>query len=589
MTLWLILGVITLLSVAVLLRPLLRSTKAMPSREAYDLEVYRDQLAEVGREEARGILTPADARAAEREIARRLLAVAPEDRPAESAAASEPGRAAPRWAVLGLAIAMPLTALGLYFVVGNPGAPGVPFASRSQATQSGDMPEIDVALPRLEARLKAKPDDLDGWTLLGRSYGSLGRYADAIDAYSHALSLSKNRPDVVAAYAESKVLQAGGVVNAETRKLFEDVRAKDPQSVPARYYLGLVKVQDGDAEAGLRDWLAIQADATPDAAWLPGLHGEIERVAQEFKIDLAKLVPPGTKLVPPMAASLDNGAAPGPAAGAAGPANPAPTASGGPSESDVAAAQTMTDDQRSQMIRTMVDRLAARLQQQPDDIDGWRRLARAYGVLGEQDKAADAQAHVDKLESRGAIEPPAAPSAAAANPASPAPSASGGPSESDVAAAQTMTDEQRSQMIRTMVDKLAARLQQQPDDVDGWRRLARAYGVLGEQDKTVDALSHAAQLAPKDPDLLVSYGNALLALGTPGAEPPAKAIEVMRQALEIDAGRPEALWVVGLADAAQGDKSGASALWGKLLAQLSPGTPQYLEVKRRLDDLGTTR
>ncbi len=398
------------------------------------------------------------------------------------------------------------------------------------------------------------------------------------------------------------------------------------------------------------------------------MHGEIERVAQEFKIDLAKLVPPGAKIVPPMAGSLGTGAKTAPSASAApsalgGPsdsdvaaaqnmtdeqrsqmirtmvdrlaarlqqqpddidgwrriarayavlgeqdkaadaeahiakleggaaeptagastAGPAPGAPGGPSESDVAAAQTMTDEQRSQMIRTMVDRLAARLQQQPDDIDGWRRIARAYAVLGEQDKAADAEAHIAKLEG-GAAEP-----TAGASTAGPAPGAPGGPSESDVAAAQTMTDEQRSQMIRTMVDRLAARLQQQPDDVDGWRRLARAYAVLGEQDKAADALSHAAQLAPKDPDLLVSYGNALLALGTPGAEPPAKAIEVMRQALQIDAGRPEALWVVGLAEAAHGDKPAATALWSKLLAQLSPGTPQYIEVKQRLDSLGTTR
>ena len=571
MILWLILAAITLLSMAILLRPLLRGTKAMPPRVAYDLEVYRDQLAEVRREEARGLLVPADAHAAEREIARRLLAVAPDEGPAASAPFSKPSRMAPRWMVLGLAIAMPLTAFGLYFVVGNPGAPGVPFASRSQAKQTGNMPEIDVALPRLEARLKAKPDDLEGWLLLARSYGSLERYADAVDAYGHAMTLSNNRPDVVAGYAESKVLQEGGVVSPETRKLFEDVRAKDPKSVPARYYLGLVKVQEGDAEAGVRDWLAIQAEAPPDASWLPGLHSEIERVAQEFKLDLAKLVPPGAKIVPPMAASLGAGAEAGTSASAV---------PGGPSDSDVAAAQNMTDEQRSQMIRSMVDKLAARLQQQPDDVDGWRRLARAYSVLGEQHKAADAQAHVAKLEAGGG---------AGTEPTAEAPGAPGGPSDSDVAATQNMTDEQRSETIRSMVDKLAARLQQQPDDLDGWRRLARAYTVLGEHDKAADALSHAAQLAPKDPDLLVSYGNALLALGTPGADPPAKAVEVMRQALQIDANRPEALWVVGLAEAAQGDKSVAAALWGKLLAQLSPGTPQYLEVKQRLDGLGIAR
>jgi cytochrome c-type biogenesis protein CcmH len=571
-TLWLVLGAITLLSVGMLLRPLLRGAKAMPAREAYDLEVYRDQLAEVGREEARGILTPSDARAAEREIARRLLAVTPDDHPAAAAAALDSGRVARRWTVLGLATTMSLAALGLYLVVGTPGAPDAPFAARSQAMQSEDMPDINVALPRLEARLKAKPDDLEGWLLLARSYDSLDRYADAVDAYAHALALSNNRPDVVAAYAESKVLQEGGVVTPETRKLFEDVRAKDPESVPARYYLGLVKVQEGDAEAGVRDWLAIQAAAPPDAPWLPGLHGEIERVAQEFKLDLAKLVPPGTKIVPPMAAPLGTGAEADTSAGAA------PGAPGGPSAADVAAAQSMTDEQRSQMIRGMVDQLAARLRQQPDDVEGWRRLARAYTVLGEQDKAADAQAHVAKIEGQGAAEPTIA-----------APGEPGGPSAADVAAAQNMTDEQRSQMIRGMVDQLAARLRQQPDDVEGWQRLARAYTVLGEQDKAADALSHAAQLAPKDPDLLVSYGNALLALGTPGAEPPAKAIEVMRQALEIDARRPEALWVVGLAEAAHGDKSAAAALWSKLLPQLSPGTPKYLEVKERLDGLGVTR
>ena len=391
MTLWLVLGAITLLSVGMLLRPLLRGAKAMPAREAYDLEVYRDQLAEVGREEARGILTPSDARAAEREIARRLLAVTPDDHPAAAAAALDSGRVARRWTVLGLATTMSLAALGLYLVVGTPGAPDAPFAARSHAMQSEDMPDINVALPRLEARLKAKPDDLEGWLLLARSYDSLDRYADAVDAYAHALALSNNRPDVVAAYAESKVLQEGGVVTPETRKLFEDVRAKDPESVPARYYLGLVKVQEGDAEAGVRDWLAIQAAAPPDAPWLPGLHGEIERVAQEFKLDLAKLVPPGTKIVPPMAAPLGTGAEADTSAGAA------PGAPGGPSAADVAAAQNMTDEQRSQMIRGMVDQLAARLRQQPDDVEGWRRLARAYTVLGEHDKAADAEARAAQL------------------------------------------------------------------------------------------------------------------------------------------------------------------------------------------------
>ncbi|HUI18774.1 MAG TPA: tetratricopeptide repeat protein, partial [Alphaproteobacteria bacterium] len=237
--------------------------------------------------------------------------------------------------------------------------------------------------------------------------------------------------------------------------------------------------------------------------------------------------------------------------------------------------------QRQEMIRGMVERLAERLKQQPDDLAGWQRLARAYGVLGETEKAADAQAHVDKLEAAtkapSAQAPPAAAAAAGAAP---------GPSAADMAAAQSMSDAQRQEMIRGMVERLADRLKQRPDDLAGWQRLARAYGVLGERDKATDALARAATLAPKDPDVLVAYGNALLAQGNSSDDPPAKATEVMRQVLAIDSARREALWVVGLADAAQGDKETAAALWGRLLAELDPGTPEYLQVKGRLAALG---
>ena len=668
MILWLILAVLTLLTVVMLLRPLFKGPQAMAARDAYDREVYRDQLAEVKREEARGLLAAAEARAAEREIARRLLAArpllddapaaAPADGPREASAAR-----ARRWTALALAAALPLAALAIYLYVGTPDAPDFPFASRDKVMEAQGMPDINEAIPRLEARLKAKPDDLEGWVLLGRSYASLGRMAEAVEAYRHAVVLSNDDPDIVAGYAESKVLEGGGTVTAEARKLFEEVRAKDPKNVPARFYLALVKVQEGDVEAGVREWLVIQSEAAPDAAWLPELHGEIERVAQEYKLDLAKLAPPGAALVPPMAAApaagagstASAGAAPGPSAAdvaaaqnmsdaqrqemirgmverlaerlkqqpddlagwqrlaraydvlgekekaadaqarvakleaaAKAPSVQAPPAAAaaagaapGPSAADVAAAQNMSDAQRQEMIRGMVERLAERLKQQPDDLAGWQRLARAYDVLGEKEKAADAQARVAKLEAAAnaasAQAPPAAAAAAGAAP---------GPSAADVAAAQNMSDAQRQEMIRGMVERLAERLKQQPDDLAGWQRLARAYDVLGERDKATDALAQAAALAPKDPDVLVAYGNALLAQGNSSDDPPAKAAEVMRQVLAIDSARREALWVVGLADAAQGDKQTAAALWGRLLAELSPGTPEYLQVKGRLAALG---
>jgi cytochrome c-type biogenesis protein CcmH len=66
-----------------------------------------------------------------------------------------------------------------------------------------------------------------------------------------------------------------------------------------------------------------------------------------------------------------------------------------------------------------------------------------------------------------------------------------GPSSADVEAAQEMTPEDRMAFIRSMVEQLAARLDSQPADPDGWLRLARAYDVLGEGDKARAALASA--------------------------------------------------------------------------------------------------
>lgn len=472
MILWLVLAAMTIATVALLLRPLLKGSKAAPPREAYDLEVYRDQLAEVTREEARGLLAPEEARAAEREIARRLLAAAPAEvktarRRAATSTDATAGRAARRWMAFGITAAVPVGALALYLYVGAPGVPDFPFAERDQVMKAQGMPDINEAVARLEARLKAEPHDLEGWLLLARSDMGLNRLPQAVEAYRKAIELSHERPDIVSAYAEAMVMQSNGMVDAQAKKLFEQVRAKDPQEARARFYLGLAKAQAGDGEDAVREWLALEADAPADAPWRSSLHAQIERMARDFKLDLAKLTPPGAKPTPPSTSET--------------------------------------------------------------------------------------------------------------------PSASPGPG------AENMTPEQRSQMIRGMVERLAARLQQQPDDLEGWRRLGRAYTVLGESDKAVDALSHTVKLAPKDPDVLSDYGQALVAQAKPENKLPPQAVEVMRRVLALDEQRREALWYVGLAEAERGDKAAAAVLWGRLLAQLSPGTTEYTQLKERLDSLSQAR
>ena len=113
-------------------------------------------------------------------------------------------------------------------------------------------------------------------------------------------------------------------------------------------------------------------------------------------------------------------------------------------------------------------RLASRLKDNPNDLAGWRRLANSYRVLGDTAKAEQAAAQIKRLESGAVSQPP-------------------GPTREDVEAAKSMSAGDRSQMIRSMVQRLADRLKENPNDLAGWRRLANAYRVLGESEKAKQA------------------------------------------------------------------------------------------------------
>ena len=92
----------------------------------------------------------------------------------------------------------------------------------------------------------------------------------------------------------------------------------------------------------------------------------------------------------------------------------------------------------------------------------------------------------------------------------PLPKASPGPTEDQMAPAAKLPQAQRDEMIRGMVAQLAARLQSQPDDIDGWLRLGRSYSVMQERDKAVDAYERAAHLRPDDVGIKLLVFDALL-------------------------------------------------------------------------------
>ena len=159
-----------------------------------------------------------------------------------------------------------------------------------------------------------------------------------------------------------------------------------------------------------------------------------------------------------------------------------------------------------------------------------------------------------------------------------------GPTADDLEAAAGMTPDERMAMIRAMVEGLAARLEEDPDDLEGWHRLARSHAVLGEPAQAADALRRAVALAPDDLETLRAYARALG--GDAGPEPPAAAaVAVYMRVLALDPDDEPALWFVGLSAAEGGDAATARGHWQRLLALLAPGTEEHGAVRTALDGL----
>jgi cytochrome c-type biogenesis protein CcmH len=389
MMLWLVLGAMTLLVVAGLLVPLLVRVRQPATRQAHDVAVYRDQLAEVEADAARGIVTAAEAEAAKREIQRRILRTADEPE-------REAGDAGWRVAAAGtLAVAVPVAAALIYASLGRPWEPDHPRAARlAQAGQAapapaGDAPQQDIAsmAEKLRQRLAQNPDDARGWSLLGRTYWELGRFADAADAYRRAIDQGQgDDAGLQMAYGEALVYAAEGLVTPVARQVFNELRTAAPGHAGARYYLGLARLQDDDAQGAYQAWLALARDTPAGAPWIDPLRRRLLQVGAALGIDVEAELPE----------TFTVAAAPPPtppmAGGGADPGMPQPSAEA------MQAAKEMSAEDRQAFIRSMVQRLADRLEESPDDPQGWMRLGRAYGVLGEHAKAAEAYGKAAALQ-----------------------------------------------------------------------------------------------------------------------------------------------------------------------------------------------
>jgi cytochrome c-type biogenesis protein CcmH len=472
MTLWIVFAFMTGVALLALLWPLRRAWTAAAAQPVNDSAVYRDQLQEVECDLAAGSIGANEAEAARIEVSRRLLAAEEAEgariRDAKRSgqmSGKNPGRTR-RLSVAIAAIVLTFGVAGLYLTLGSPDLPGQPLAER-MAKAHGEADSIQALFKRVEAHLQQHPEDGRGWEVIAPVYMRLGRYADAAKARDNALRLLGPTAQRQADLGEALVAAENGVVTAQAKEAFDAAIGLDPGNVSARFYEGLAAEQDGSREDAARIWRALLAEAPEGAQWA-GLVREA----------LARVESPGTAPAPMPSTGAPN----------------SPSSSAAPQD---------------QMIRAMVERLAARLQQDGSDPDGWVRLLRSYMVLGESDKAraalTDARRALESEPEKLRRFEEGAKGLGVAQTS--APSASTPTSAAASAAPQ-------DQMIRGMVERLAARLHQDGSDADGWVRLLRSYMVLGENEKVQAALADARRALESDPEKLRRFEEGAKSLGT---------------------------------------------------------------------------
>jgi cytochrome c-type biogenesis protein CcmH len=367
MLLWFAFALMTATVVAALVRPLARTgISTAGAAAAADVAVYQDQLKEIDADLVRGILQPAEAELARREVARRLLARAD----GTPVAAPVPPLTL-RNAMFGLAATLPLAALGSYLLLGSPMLPGMPYVAKPNLAAPGTP--LGELISQVETRLQKNPDDGQGWDVIGPVYFRLERFADAANAFARAGELLGPSDVRLGGFAEATVMANNGIVTEAARRAYEQLSVLLPDRFEPKFWLALAKEQDGQLAEAAREYRAMLASAPAGATWRSLVE---ERLAAVEKRPGSASAPGVVKPTAPSAASVP------PAATAPAAANPR-----GPTAADVKAADALSDGDRGLMIRGMVDSLAKRLEGNPADVQGWLRLVQSYAVLGERDKA----------------------------------------------------------------------------------------------------------------------------------------------------------------------------------------------------------
>lgn len=251
----------------------LRSPREKADRKQANLAIFRDQLAELEREKTEGTLAESDFEQARRELQRRLL----EDVEPDAGDTAQGTHGPSRKTAIAALLALPILAVLGYGMLGNPKALD---PAETAAPQQMTAEKINEMVANLAAKVKANPDDLKGWLMLARSYKTMGRYDEAVEAYAKAEKALADDPELLSSYAETIAMASGKGLTGKPSELIERALKIDPQYPHALFLAGAAAMEAGDNKKGIAYWEALLPQVEAGSEIDQMLRGGIEKMKQ---------------------------------------------------------------------------------------------------------------------------------------------------------------------------------------------------------------------------------------------------------------------------------------------------------------------
>lgn len=380
MIFWLIACALAVLVTLVFVLALRKGQAIAEDNAQYDIRVYKDQLSEVEKDLARGILSEEDAERTRLEISRRILEA---DRAASERVSA--GRGSRTGTIVGVVICAAIVVGGsvaIYARYGAPGYPDMPLSARIAAadevratrpTQAEAEEQLPVGAPAPEASeefltlleqlrrvVDERPNDPQGLALLARNEAAMGNFKDAYAAQSRLIALKGDEatPSDFADLADMMILAAGGYISPEAEAALNAALERQPRNGVARYYMGLLQAQVGRFDLAFQTWRGLLEESTPNAPWIPAIRQGLPELA--FRAGVNYELPALVAQTPALR---------------------------GPDAAAIEAAGDMSAEDRQAFIRNMVEQLNDRLASEGGNAQEWAQLIGALSTLGESERA----------------------------------------------------------------------------------------------------------------------------------------------------------------------------------------------------------